>query len=390
MRKQDMFRRIIIKSLLNRRRRIGVAVVAIVLGAAMVSALISTSLDTREKAGRELSSYGANILLLPRATSLRVGTGALDFGSLSQQGFIAEDSLEALGADDPATQISALVPYLYGVVEVGGQRVVLAGTRFAEARKASPWWQIAGRWPDHGASTALVGSEVARKLGLGVGDAFEVQYDGRRRPLEVSGVVETGAGENSQILVGLETAQELFDQRGQIGLAQVRATADRQPLAATVSQIERKMPQVRARVIGQIAEAEMSVLGKVELLMAIVAVLVLLASTLTAAGTMATTVLERTREIGLLKALGASQRHIVLLFVAEAAVLGAVGGILGYLAGFVIAQGIGHWVFDSSIAFNPVVLPLSVLVGIGVAIVASAVPVRSAVEIDPAITLRGE
>ncbi len=391
LKKRNMFLRILTKSLANRRRRIGVAVLAIVLGASLVSALGSVSLEARGKAGRELRSFGANITLLPRATSIRVGTGSLDFGSVDEQGLISETSLEALRTEEIASQVAGYVPYLYGVVEASGQKVILAGTRFEDVRRVSPWWQVSGRWPGDGAaSEAIVGSEAARKLGLEGGSVFQVTYEGRTQKLVVAGIVDTGAAEDRQIFVDLRSAQELLDRRGTVGLVQVSAVTERQPVADTAVAIEKTMPGVQATVVGQIAQGESAVLSKVELLMGIVAILVLVASGLATATTMATTVLERTKEIGLLKALGASKAGIAAFFVAEAAAMGVIGGVLGYVVGFAIAQVVGHSVFGSGIGFNPLVFPLSLAVALAVAILASAIPVRNAVEIDPAIILRGE
>ncbi len=391
LKKGNMFARMLFKSLKNRRTRIAIAVLAVLLGASLVSALTSVSLDARGKAGKELRSYGANILLLPRSTSLEVGTGGLDFGSVSEQNFIPEASLPSLQSDEMASNLAGYASYLYGVAKVAGQKVVLAGTRFGDVHRVSPWWQITGNWPeDNQTSYALVGSEAARKLGLQVGSTFEASYDGRLQKLTVAGVVDTGATEDSQIFVSLPAAQELLNKTGLVSLVQVSTLTDRQPVAATASQIEKQVPEVRAKVIGQIAEAEAGVLSKIELLMAIVAILVLFASALTVVSTMTTTVLERTKEIGLLKALGAGKRRIALLFLSEAATIGVFGGLLGYLVGILIAQFIGQQVFGSAISFQPVVLPLSLIVALGVTILASVIPVKRAVDIDPVITLRGE
>ena len=401
LRKRGMLARMVAKSLLNRRTRIAVAVAAILLGSSLVSALASISLDARGKAGKELRSYGANIVLAPRSAHLAVGIGGLDFGNVGEQRFIEEDDLDALRSDEIAPHVRGYVPYLYGVVDLGGaeagaaeaaqRRVILAGTRFGDVREVSPWWQITGRWPEDGeAAAAIVGSEAARKLGLRVGDEFEAQYGGRFRALVVEGIVETGGDEDRQVFANLRTAQELLNREGLIGVVQVSAATEKQPVEATARQIEKEMPAVQARVVGQIAEAEAVVLGKVELLMAIVAALVLVASALAAASTMATTVLERTREIGLLKALGASKGSVAVLFLCEAAAIGACGGVMGYVAGFAVAQMVGQSVFGSAISFNLVVLPVCLGVALGVAIMASVIPARSAAEIDAAVILRGE
>ncbi|MBI2303695.1 MAG: FtsX-like permease family protein [Chloroflexi bacterium] len=382
-----MFLRILAKSLKNRRTRIAIAVLAVLLGASLVSALASVSLDARGKAGKALRSYGANILLVPRSDSLPLGAGKLEVGSMGE--LIQESQLAAL-SDDIAPHMAGYVPYLYGVVQVAQQKVVLAGTSFGQVRGVSPWWQVTGRWPSEQAPEALVGSEVAQKLQIKPGSSLPISYNNRVQNLTVAGIVDTGAEEDSQVLVALVRAQELLGKEGSVSIVQVSALTDKQPVAATASQIEKRMPQVQAKVIGQIAQAEAAVLGKVELLLAIVTLLVLLTSALTMVSTMTTTVLERTKEIGLLRALGAGRGRIAQLFMAEAATIGVSGGILGCVLGFFIAQVIGLTVFGSTVSLSPLVFPLSLAVALVVALSASVIPVRRAVNVDPAITLRGE
>jgi putative ABC transport system permease protein len=226
-------------------------------------------------------------------------------------------------------------------------------------------------------------------LGLRPGDTIAVQYGASTLPLRITGILETGGSEDSQILTHLSTAQELLGQKGSVGLVQVRAQAGSR-LEDLARLIEDKIPGSEARIVGQVAQAEAQVLGKVQLLMALVAILVLLASALSVSSTLTTEVLERTQEIGLMKALGARDRSIAALLLSEVLALGFIGGLLGYALGFVLAQVIGQSVFSSSISPQPAALGLTLALALSVALVCCIIPLRRALAVDPAIILKGE
>jgi putative ABC transport system permease protein len=106
--------------------------------------------------------------------------------------------------------------------------------------------------------------------------------------------------------------------------------------------------------------------------------------------TMVTSVIERQKEIGLMKSVGAENKKIISLFLSEATIIGIIGGVLGYLIGILLAQFIGFSVFSMSITPRFEVIPISIGISVGVALLASILPVRRAVSIEPAIVLRGE
>ena len=105
---------------------------------------------------------------------------------------------------------------------------------------------------------------------------------------------------------------------------------------------------------------------------------------------MTAVVAERRKEIGLRKAIGASDKSIIGEFLGENMMLGGIGGVLGVVLGYVFAQQVSINVFSSSIHFQWLLVPVTILVSILVTGLSSLLPIRSATEVDPAVVLKGE
>lgn len=374
-----MFWRVLQGSLRHRRARLAVATLAVLLGAAMVSALANLSFDVGGQTSRELRAYGANLLLLPRGAALGLGSVGDELG-------IPERDLAAL---DGLPGVVGFVPYLHLVAETAGQPIVVAGLDFERLRAGRPPWRVEGRWPA-GPDEALLGVDLARALGLEPGDRLAVGLRQARHELAVAGLVETGAAEDGQVLVSLPTAQAIGGRPSQVGLVEVSALTSDRPLPQIAAEIEARLPGLQARTLRQLAQAEDAVLARVRLLMALVAAAVVAVAALALASTMVTAVLERRAEIGLMKALGASERRVAAFFLAEGVSVGLLGGLAGYAAGLALAALIGRQVFQADLRPSALGLPATLGVAIGVALLASLWPMRRAMAIDPAITLRGE
>ncbi len=380
--------RILWGSLRHQRARLSIAALAMALGSALVSGLLNLSGDIRGQVGRELRAYGANLIIRPREQSLSVGSGRFEFGTVAVAQTMPQVDLEA------ARQVKGVigvVPYLYTVVEAERRPVIMAGVDLTAARSLHTWWQVQGRWPaEQVFDEILVGARAARVLGVAPGDTLDISSGDRRQTMRVVGIVETGGAEDEQLVTGLSGAQALTDQPGQVGLALVSALAADRPLGAVARALQTRLPNADVRALSQFASTEARIVNKVRWLIGLVAALVLIAGALTVAGTLNTIVMERRTEIGLMKALGAADRRVAGLFVAEALSVGVVGGGIGYLAGLALAVAIGRRVFEANIALTPVSLPGTLLIALGVALFASWLPVRRALAVDPVITLRGE
>ena len=154
--------------------------------------------------------------------------------------------------------------------------------------------------------------------------------------------------------------------------------------------IRTNVPEVSARAVKRVAQSETTVLTKLQALVFLVTVVVLLLTMICVATTMMAVATERRKEIALRKALGASNRNIIREFMGEGLLLGGIGGIIGSGLGFAFAQIVSMKVFNSSIEFQPLILPATIIISVIVTGLACLLPVRSATEVEPAIVLKGE
>lgn len=205
----------------------------------------------------------------------------------------------------------------------------------------------------------------------------------------VTGILTTGGEEESYVFMSLEDMAGLTGSDA-VDVAELSVSASAEELEAYAEQITQNADGVRARLVKRVTRSETAVLGKLQSLVFLVTAVVLILTMICVSTTMMAVVSERRREIGLRKALGASDGSIRTEFLGEGMFLGLLGGVLGAILGFVFAQVVSVNVFGSSITFQPLLLPAAVIVSMGVAALSCLQPIKRAVAIDPAIVLKDE
>lgn len=421
-----MFLRIFRKSILKRKGKLCLAIIAVIMGAAIPSAMMTVSLDITEKVNYEFRKFGANLLVVPKSDTIDVNIGAVHFGSVTDQRYINETDIPKIKSISWGKNVFGFAPFLFQVayVEKDGieQPIVLVGTWFEKkvelednntlktgVKRVNPWWDVKGAWVNDSATLnttdrllapidSMIGTSAAEKLGIEIGDELNLAYRATPEDLEneinislnIVGIISTGASEDNQLFVPLDVSQSLTERPNKVHTVQVSALCIGCPIDTIAGEIEEKLPYVDAKTIKQLTSAEMGVLSKFEQIMLLVTTIALMTTVLGVGAIMTTSVMERQREVGLMKAMGAENRKVASLFMAEATFIGAIGGILGYAVGLGMAQIIGMSVFDSAISPRWIVFPIILAMSVAVAIFASMLPVRRAIKIDPVIVLRGE
>lgn len=376
-----MFWRLLWQILRASRGRLAVALVAVVAGAAVCSALVNLHLDAERKLTREFRTLGANVVVSPARSA---GTG-------SDAALLDARILEKISTAR-APGVVAAAPYLYVVARTaGGRSLILAGTWLDEVRRMSSWWTLQGDWitSRDDLSRCLVGRAVARQFSLEPGRELILNYAGRSVRLIVAGVVTVGGTEDNQVFVNLPVAQQLAGLDGRIGVVQMSITGSAAQIEKVAGLLAAALPGLDVRPIRQIADAEGQLLSRIRVLILATVVLILALTALCVLATMAALAMERRRDVGLMKALGGSMNRVVRLFLTEAAILGVVGGAFGWVGGVFLSGWIGRSVFGSAISPRLDVLPLTVALMVGVAL-AGALPLRLLGKVRPAVILRGE
>ena len=423
-----MFLRVVKGSFARKRQRKLIAVVAIALGASVTTAMLAVALGVGDKVNRELRSYGANIEALPRQRPLNLTANGVQLEATGAKGYIRQQDLSKIKSVFWAHNILSFAPFLIANATATANgtdqvQTTMVGTWFDHematesgtslvtgVRIISPWWQVTGSWPQDG--ECLLGAVLSENIHAHAGDRITINCNGRTESLRVSGILTTGAAEDEQLITGLDFVQQITGLEDRIDRLEVSALTnpedelakkDPQTLSAEEyerwsctpypSSIARDLETVlegaEARPILRISQTEGALLSRIVMMMLLVTIAALAASVLGVSSTMMSSVLERKTEIGLFKAIGASNVNVFVLFLSEAAILGILGGAAGLATGYGLAQLISRSVFNSQLEVTGVLAPIVLLIAVCVAFAGSAIPLRSALKFDPSLVLRG-
>ncbi len=392
------------------------------LGVGVATAMVAVATDIGEKISRELRTYGANLIVTPQEDTLDVEIGGVNLKPPSDGAYLNEADLPKIKGTFWRNNIVGFAPMLPIRVILGDEKnLTLLGTYFSRhvvfgqqdfvtgVRATHPWWKVQGAWPDDNAEDVLLGDHLAAKLNRTPGQEIEIAGRARR----ISGILSTGGAEDDQIVAPLALAQQILGKPGAVRRVYVSAVTkpedafarrdpksmspamyDRwycSPYAQSIAfQLQEAIPHSHAEQIRQVAQNEGAVLSRIEGLMLLITLAALLASALAVSASMATAVIERRSEVGLMKALGAGNLAVAVLFFAEATLLALLAGAVGFAGGALLARQIGHSIFAAQITVQPVLLPVILTLAVLVTFAGSVAAIRRAVKFDPVYALRGD
>jgi putative ABC transport system permease protein len=375
--------------------------------------MLSLSGSIKAEIGSQLDRFGANIVVLPQSNNLSLDYGGIAVSSVSfdVQQLKTED---AAGVRDIPykDRISVISPQLLGAVKVENHEVLLAGVDFVNEFKLKRWWHVVGRRPIAD-DELIVGYQVARVLSLieplAQSELQNVSHEDHHGPghhnfrvvrnslviagreHQIAGVLsETSGPEDRMIFGALPHVQSLLGKPGQLSLIEVSALCKDCPVEDIVNQISERLPHAKVSAIQQSVRAREHMVERLTRFSAALSGVVLAIGALMIFTTMMGSVIERTKEIGVLRAIGFRRSHIIRGLVIEVAVISTLGGLLGWGAGILASWFALPYFAETEIAFEmrPLLAVIAVAAGLAIGILSSFYPIIRASRLDPSEAVR--
>jgi putative ABC transport system permease protein len=373
---------------LNRRKG---KMIFLVLGLFIGIATIVTLLSITESMSRDiedrLDQFGANIVMVPKSENLSLSYGGVSMGGVNYKTVEFDEArIPDIRTIEYSKNLGLVAPKVLGATSVKGKDVLLMGVDFESELALKNWWQWEGSPPAE-PDELLIGSQTASTFKLGVGDSLVL---GEKEFTVTSILKPTGATEDGIIIGDLHAFQKVLGKEGKVSMVEIAAFCRDCPITELVLQIAEKFPDAKVTALRQ---AVMSKMQSIEMFKSFsygIAVLVIFIGSLLVFVTMMGSVNERTREIGIFRAIGFRRGHIMQIILLEAMVVGLIGGILGYLGGNTIAfTAMPLVIKDGTFAgFNYSLGGLAVLLSIALSLIASLYPAQKASKLDPSEALR--
>lgn len=428
-----MFFRMIRGTLFRQWKKMLMIAFTIALGASLATAMLSVMLDVGDKVNQELKTYGANITVVPKSASVLNNLYDVEGGSAGT--YLDEAELGKIKTIFWAFNIVDFAPFVSTTATLDdGSEITAVGSWFnhhislptgeeldAGVASMRSWWEISeGAWLDEQsagdhADLCMIGIGLSEKYGLHPGDTLHLSGASADRTLKISGVFDAGGEEDDMLYAPLNTVQAFADLEGKIDSIEVSALttpdnelaerAAKDPSSLTVAQyetwyctayassicyqIQEVITDSVASPVRQVADSEGAILNKTQLLMILITILSLIGAALGICNLVTASVMERSSEIGLMKAIGAQNAAVSGLVLTEIFITAIFGGIAGFFAGWGFAQIIGHTVFGSAITMRPMVIPIVAVLVVIVTLFGSIPAIRMLLRLSPCEVLHG-
>jgi putative ABC transport system permease protein len=371
MNRPRLFLWLMLKAVWVRKDRALTALISITVVATMATVALTVYSGLESKFSREFRNFGANVIV----TAPEKGLNAADLATV-----------KAKTAGAEAVPVGYAIAHdANGANDANATPVVVGGAELEAFKNLNSWWSLN---PVNGSGgDALVGFRAAEALSPN-GKPFALRYNGKTVTIQPAAIFHSGAEDDSRVYVSL---QQFFDLTGmQPNTVQLRITGTPAAIEQQVRTLSASLPQAEVKPVRQITAAQTAVLSKTRSIVLAVSVVVVILIMICMVATLTGSVLERSKDFAVMKALGASNRAVNLLFAGEATLT----SLLGAVAGFIVGSGIAFWIGEAN--FGAAIMPriellLPVACGsIILALLASTAPLRILRRIQPAVILRGE
>jgi len=380
------------RNLVRRPLRSALTLAGLSLGVAVLACLYSFGNGYKRALSGELDRMGVQLMLVPLGCPYDAAARVLKGKELDNS--LPETALEE-ARRDPAVAVAAPLLMVALPRPHEGRADMWVGLD-ESALELKPWWRVSSgqKWfPDEAA--VILGCDAAEIEMRAPGDDFFSPETGTN--LKVTGVLErSGTSDDSLFFVPLHTAQKMFQQPGRVTAIAIRL---RDPeLLRGASERLQQIPGAQVVTLTEMMGTFLSLLGAVRTLLMSLAFVALAISVLSVFNTLLAAVVERTNELSVMRAIGASRAQIVRLIATEALLLSGAGSVLGIL----LALSFGHGIEKLVKGFLPMVPTQSLLsptftiglqslaIGVAVGVLGALYPAWRASRLHPAAALKAE
>ena len=379
---------IVLQNIRRRKLRSGILTLSIIIGAAAIIFLTTTTQAMKKDVADQLDEFGSNILILPD-TGQTLTFGGITVEAPSQFKNLDTSLLPLMQTIKNKETLATIAPKLLAAINLQGREILAIGVDFPAEFKLKKWWKIetlANGLPNQ--EEIILGSDAALALGLSPGQSVVI----KGREFRIAGIIQpTGSAENDQaVFMDLSILQTLTNHPQAISLIETAAFCYSCPIEEVTQQLQAKLPGTKVTALQSTLKSRDDTVAKFKALTWSVSFIFLITCALILAITMKSSVAERTREIGILRAIGFRQSHIARIILGEASLLSVAGGLLGYALGMGLAANFGAKLLKirETIPWQGDLLIYSTAATLVISLLASLYPAWRAARLDPAGALR--
>jgi putative ABC transport system permease protein len=366
---------------------------------------------------RQLSDMGANIVITADSGELSFQYGGITMPDLVfDAATLSMTDLDEIEKIPDYQALKAVAPKIIGTATVGDYNLVIAGTHLPAEFAVKPWLRFSGQSdsmqtdqqsdgnsmemeyellnlertvdvPELAANQVILGFATAKLLTLEEGDNLEL----KGKTYKVLAILdETGLIEDNQVLMNLDEARKLLNRPTDLTVIELAADFNLATEEKIITQLQAALPTANVSGVRQAVMGRNELLNSFSRFGGFAAGLIVVTGVLVVALTMSASVRERTREIGIFRAIGFRSSHIFTIIITESILVSALGGIVGYHSGLLASSIAAPLLIGSAVdsAWQLPTLLTATLITAATGGLASLYPAIKAANLDPAEALR--
>jgi putative ABC transport system permease protein len=383
------FLKLAIKNLLRHKIRSLLTLVSIATSVALLFSIISFNRGFERGLIKELQRTGIHFMIVPSGCPHEVASLVLHGAVIPK--FLDLNVFEKI---KDISGIELVSPFLVTQLpnHERGRVDIVYGMEMSHLKKIKPAWQIEGLIPEKD-DAVIIGSEIASHDNIKIGDT--IFYN--KKPFKVSAILQkTGSQDDAFIYMPIKALQEIMKKPDRVTAIGVKVY-NPQLLTEITEDLSMKIPGIQVVTMGQVIDSLASLASSAKILSLSIAVIVILISAMGVMNSILIAIFERTQEIGMMRAIGASKFDIFRIIIKETVMLTFAGGALGIILS-IIGSGITEGFVRSfmsyvpsgrMIAFEPWLAGLCILLSLLVGILSGLYPAWKASRINPIEAIKG-